>query len=83
MASYIKIQSIATLVVGLQLFDITGTVGLFSIIFNTTLINQVPVEIVLATEPKALMSNYNLSVHSNFVPPPKGVPIRTQGSGTR
>ncbi|PIG91124.1 hypothetical protein [Gloeocapsopsis sp. IPPAS B-1203] len=84
MATHLTIKTIATLVVGLQLFDMIGTNDFLSIIFNTKLLKHVPaVTIVSAADLESPTVNPNLPVNFNFVPPPKGAPTRTQGSGTR
>ncbi|MUL38716.1 hypothetical protein [Gloeocapsopsis dulcis] len=84
MATHLKIKTIATLVVGLQLFDMMSANDFISIIFNTKLLKYVPsVTVVLAAELKLPTVNPNPLINFNFVPPPKGAPIRTQGSGAR
>lgn len=85
MAIYFKLTTIVTFVVGVQLFNLIETQKLISILFNTnaTEYSIADVTIVLAADLESPATNVNTNLTSRFIPPRKGAPKSTQGSGTR
>lgn len=83
MASHLKATTIITLIVGVQ-FELMGAIELSSIIFNSNLLKPVAsVTVVLAAEVQSSTLAPSVKLNSGFIPPRKGAPISTQGSGTR
>lgn len=82
MATQFKITAILTFVVGVQLIDLTNSINVVCRVLNNDR-PDVVLAVALAADIQSITVNSPCNSQPTFMPPSKGAPKSTQGSGTR